>query len=62
VTTVSVLVPVHDQAAFLGRALADLRDQQLRDWEAVSLDDGSTDDPRAAAQVFLDDPRVRLVR
>lgn len=47
-TTVSVLVPVHDQAAFLGRALADLRDQQLRDWEAVSLDDGSTGAPAIA--------------
>jgi Glycosyl transferase family 2 len=62
VTAVTVLVPVHDQAAFLGRALASLRDQRLRDWEAVLLDDGSTDDPRSAAAVFLDDPRLRLVR
>jgi glycosyltransferase involved in cell wall biosynthesis len=48
VTVVSVLVPVHDQSSFLGRALASLRDQELADWEAVVLDDGSSDDPRAA--------------
>ena len=56
---VAVLVPVHDQAAFLGRALASLRDQQLTDWEAVVLDDGSRDDPLAAAGPFLGDHRVR---
>jgi hypothetical protein len=56
---VSVLVPVHDQAAFLGRALGRLSDQRLTAWEAVVLDDGSHDDPRAAAAPFLDDPRVR---
>jgi Glycosyl transferase family 2 len=58
---VSVLVPVHDQAAFLGRALASLRDQTETDWQAVVLDDGSHDDPAAAAAPFLDDPRVRLL-
>jgi hypothetical protein len=62
VTAVSVLVPVHDQAAFMGRALASLRDQDLQSWEAVLLDDGSSDDPRSAAEAFLDDPRLRLVR
>jgi hypothetical protein len=37
VSVVGVLVPVHDQATFLGRALASLRDQRLSDWEAVVL-------------------------
>jgi hypothetical protein len=58
---VSVLVPVHDQAAFLGRALGSLRDQRLTDWEAVVLDDGSRDDPAAAVEPFLADLRIRIV-
>ena len=58
---VAVLVPVHDQAAFLGRALLSLRDQSLTSWEAVVLDDGSRDDPAAAAAPFTGDPRVRLL-
>ena len=61
-SVVSVIVPVHDQAAFLGRALASLQDQQLVDWEAVVLDDGSGDDPAAAVRPFLADPRVRFLR
>ncbi len=57
---VAVLVPVHDQAAFLGRALASLTDQTLTSWEAVVLDDGSRDDPAAAVAPFAHDPRLRL--
>lgn len=44
---VTVLVPVHQQAAFLGRALGSLLAQTRTDWEAVVVDDGSTDDPLA---------------
>lgn len=53
-TAVRVLVPVHDQAAFMGRALASLRDQDLQSWEAVLLDDGSSDvwDPTHLASVL----------
>ncbi|MDX6301274.1 MAG: hypothetical protein QOF53_2488, partial [Nocardioidaceae bacterium] len=62
VTAVSVLVPVFDQAAFLGRALGSLQRQELRDWEAVVLDDGSRDDPGRAVAPFAEDPRIRFVR
>jgi Glycosyl transferase family 2 len=62
VSAVSVLVPVHDQEAFLGRALASLCDQRLTDWDALVLDDGSRDDPAAAARPFLRDQRIRFVR
>jgi Glycosyl transferase family 2 len=58
---VAVLVPVHDQAAFLGRALLTLCDQTLSAWEAVVLDDGSSDDPATAAAPFAADSRLRLV-
>ncbi len=60
---VSVLVPVHDQAAFLPRALESLLAQDETDWEAVLVDDGSPDpDSVAAAVDALADPRIRLHR
>jgi hypothetical protein len=43
VTAVGVLVPVYDQAAFLPRALEGLLAQDLADWTALVLDDGSPD-------------------
>ncbi|MCV2488165.1 glycosyltransferase family 2 protein [Geodermatophilus sp. YIM 151500] len=56
---VAVLVPVHDQAAFLPRALGSLLDQTVTDWEAVVLDDGSPD-PDAVAAVLAGLPDARL--
>ena len=60
---VTVLVPVHDQAAFLPRALGSLLASRLGAWEALVLDDGSPD-PAAVAGVVsaLGDPRIRLHR
>jgi glycosyltransferase involved in cell wall biosynthesis len=58
---VAVLVPVHDQAAFLPRALESLLAQEETAWEAVVVDDGSPDPDAVAAAVPLD-PRVRLLR
>ena len=54
---VAVLVPVHQQAAFLPRALGSLLAQDCADFECVVVDDGSTDGPSVP-----DDPRVRLLR
>jgi hypothetical protein len=42
---VAVVVPVFEQAAFLGRAIGSLLAQSVTDWEAVVVDDGSTDGP-----------------
>src|SRR4051794_17710825 len=60
---VAVLVPVHDQSAYLPRALDSLLAQQVTDWEAVVLDDGSPD-PAAVAGVLagVPDDRIRGVR
>ncbi|WP_369135648.1 glycosyltransferase [Modestobacter sp. I12A-02662] len=60
---VAALVPVHDQAAFLPRALDGLLAQSVTDWEAVVVDDGSPDpDAVAAAVRAMADDRLRLVR
>jgi hypothetical protein len=52
-----VLVPVHEQAAFLPRALESLLAQEETAWEAVVVDDGSREPVTVPA-----DPRLRLVR
>ena len=40
---VSVLIPVHDPGPFLSPALLSVRNQTLRDFEAICVDDGCTD-------------------
>ncbi|MGY1691478.1 glycosyltransferase [Geodermatophilus sp. SYSU D01105] len=60
---VAVLVPVHDQAAFLPRALDGLLAQRHGDWSAVVLDDGSPDpDAVRAVMDAVGDRRLRLLR
>ena len=59
---VAVVVPVHDQEAWLPAALHSLRAQTLTDWECVVVDDGSPGDVLAALGDAADDPRVRVER
>jgi len=46
---ISVVIPVHNAAASLGRCLAALKTSTLQDFECVLVDDGSTDDSAALA-------------
>jgi glycosyltransferase involved in cell wall biosynthesis len=60
---VAVLVPVHEQAAFLPRALDGLLAQRAAGWEALVLDDGSADPAATAAVVDgIGDERIRVER
>lgn len=60
---VSVIVPMFNAGAFVGRCLESLRTQPMRDWEAVVVDDGSTDDgARIVRAAAADDPRIRLIQ
>jgi glycosyltransferase involved in cell wall biosynthesis len=58
---VSVIIPTHNARATLGAALASLQQQTLEDWEAVIVDDGSSDDSHLIAEAYRD-PRITLVR
>lgn len=59
----SVLVPVYNQAAFLGEALDSLLAQDFQDWEAVIADDGSTDaTPEIIKSYQKKDSRFRSIR
>jgi glycosyltransferase involved in cell wall biosynthesis len=56
---VSVIIPVYNGAATIGRALQSVFDQTFADFEIVVVDDGSTDRTRAIVEQFGD--RVGLV-
>lgn len=60
---VSVIVPVFNTRDYLARCLASIADQTFRDFEAIVVDDGSTDGSAEAAEAFCrQDPRFRLLR
>ncbi|MFN4098217.1 MAG: glycosyltransferase [Pararhodobacter sp.] len=60
---ISVIVPVFNVADLIGEAIASLRAQSLTDFEALVIDDGSTDGSgERAAEAFAGDPRFRLIR
>lgn len=60
---VSVVMPVHNQDAWLGAAIDSVRAQRLTDWELLIVDDGSTDGSRAVMERYaaLDQGRIHLL-
>lgn len=58
----SVLVPVYNHAHFLPETLDTLKSQTYPHWEAVIVNDGSTDDtPAVMRRYAADDDRFKLV-
>lgn len=59
---ISVVVPAYNVARYVGEALQSLCAQTMQDFEAIVVDDGSTDATADAITPFLSDPRFRLIR
>ncbi len=58
----SVIITTYNRAEFLIRAVKSLIRQTESDWEAIIVDDGSTDNTAQALQPFLDaNPALRYV-
>ena len=57
---ISVILPVHNRADVLPRAIASVIEQELQDFELIVIDDGSTDTSTEVARSFRDE-RVRLI-
>jgi glycosyltransferase involved in cell wall biosynthesis len=58
---VSVILPVHNRADILSRAIGSVLEQELREFELMVIDDGSTDASADVADSFGDE-RVRVIR
>lgn len=51
---VSVIVPIYNAGSFLREALDSILAQNFREWEAICLDDGSTDNSPAILREYAD--------
>lgn len=61
-TLISIVIPVFNAARTLGATVNSLKAQSLTTWEAILVDDGSTDASMEIAQRIADeDPRFRVV-
>jgi glycosyltransferase involved in cell wall biosynthesis len=58
---VSVIIPTHNRARFLGAAISSVLNQTYTDFELVVVDDGSRDETVEVVGKFHDD-RLRLIR
>lgn len=59
--TISVIIPVHNAEAHIQETLESLRDQTFTDWEAICVENGSTDATPALLQKFAKlDTRFRI--
>jgi glycosyltransferase involved in cell wall biosynthesis len=56
----TIILPTHNRAAILPRAVASVIAQNEPDFELIIINDGSTDNTRAWLET-LDDPRIRVV-
>lgn len=57
---ISIIIPVHNREGEIGRCLSSLLNQDFPDFEAIVINDGSTDQTSAVVASFAD-PRIRLI-
>ena len=59
---VTVIIPCYQQGRFLPEAVASLQRQSYANWEAIIVNDGSTDDTESIARRLCgNDPRLRYL-
>lgn len=57
---VAVVIPTHDRANLIGRAVASVLNQTFADFEVIVIDDGSTDSTQAVLTTIKDD-RLKVI-
>ncbi|MCF6153863.1 MAG: glycosyltransferase family 2 protein [Candidatus Brocadia sp.] len=60
---VSVIIPAYNAAGTIADTLQSLLDQTFTEWEAIIVDDGSTDDTSVIVNKFIEkDSRFRIIK
>jgi glycosyltransferase involved in cell wall biosynthesis len=57
---IAVIIPAYNQSQYLSQAIQSVLEQTFSDWEAVIVDDGSTDETRNVTLSYQD-PRLHYV-
>jgi len=57
----SIVIPTYNRADLIGRTLATVQAQEMADWEALIVDDGSKDQTASVVQLFLADSRFQYL-
>ena len=58
---VSIIIPTYPQATYIGKALQSIIDQTFKNWEAIIIDNHSTDDTQKILNQFVD-PRIKCLK
>ena len=59
---ISVIIPVYNTEPYLANSLASVHGQTFQDFEAIVIDDGSTDESASIARTIAEkDSRFRIV-
>lgn len=60
---ISTIIPCYNQAHFLPAAIRTLQDQSFTSWEAIIVNDGSSDETQNIAEKLArEEPRVRVIQ
>ena len=58
---VSIVIPTYNHAKFIGKALESVIDQTYKNWEAIVIDNNSTDDTEKVINQY-NDPRIKYLK
>lgn len=59
---VSIIIPVYNAEKYLHRCVQSILNQSYLNWEAIFVDDGSTDGSKAILQFYVEkDSRIRII-
>ncbi|MCG8343736.1 MAG: glycosyltransferase [Chlorobiales bacterium] len=59
---ISIIIPVYNGERFIGKAIEScLHQSEKQGWEAIVVNDGSTDNSQQVVENYLDDPRIKLI-